>query len=103
MTLQTIIRMFHAPDGLFTKCSRACEVMSDFTLLSYYVRVEFGNCRCTATDKLSQSFELSVAVMFRSSCSVFEFISVSCDLNQYKGELHIFYIACCATASTKRE
>ena len=32
MTLQTIIRMFHAPDGLLTKCNRACEVMSDFTL-----------------------------------------------------------------------
>ncbi len=93
MTLQTIIRMFHALDGLFVK----------WWVISHCIRVEFSNCRCTATDKLSQLFELSVAVMFRSSCSVFDFISVSCDSNQYKGELDIFYIACCVTASTKRE
>src|SRR5260221_3819181 len=30
--MPTIIKMFHAPNGLFTKCSRACEVMSDFML-----------------------------------------------------------------------
>ncbi len=72
-------------------------------VISHCIRVEFGNCHCTATNKLSQSFKLSVMVMFWSSCSVFEFISISCDSNQYKGELHIFYIVCCVTTSTKRE
>ena len=72
-------------------------------VISHCVWVEFGNCHCTATNRLSQSFKLSVMVMFQSSCSVFEFISISCDSNQYKGELHIFYIVCCVTASTKWE